>query len=116
MVESSGRTEVINYNDGPGGHSYGECQVQYPTARELGYARDIYCSEKSKAPKKCGLLKRSKEYGSKYLSKQLKRYNGDWTKAISAYNAGSYTKKNRKYVQKVIRQIKVQHIIADRTN
>ena len=39
-----------------------------------------------------------------YLSYQYKRY-GDWKKAISAYNAGTYTKKNPGYVSEVWRNV-----------
>ncbi len=47
------------------------------------------------------------EAGTKYLAKQLKRYNGDMMSAIAAYNAGTAKKKedgtytNNAYVQTV---------------
>ena len=40
--------------------------------------------------------------GTNYYATQVKRYRGDWAKAVSAYNAGSATAKNRAYVRDVI--------------
>lgn len=45
--------------------------------------------------------------GTKYLAYQISRY-GDWKKAISAYNAGSYTTRNyNSYVKDVLKYIEV---------
>ncbi len=101
-VESSYREHIINHNDaGKGKHSYGLFQLQYSTAESLGFNGDKNCLTKNMD--KCKLLnaKINVELGAKYLAYQLKRYNGDETRAISAYNAGSYTKTNISYVHKV---------------
>lgn len=39
--------------------------------------------------------------GAKVLSYQLRRYRGNIDKALSAYNAGTFTRTNRNYVRKV---------------
>jgi soluble lytic murein transglycosylase-like protein len=43
------------------------------------------------------------EYSAKYLARNLKRYQGDYNKALSAYNAGRYTTANTKYVKDILR-------------
>lgn len=40
--------------------------------------------------------------GAKVFKMQLDRYEGDEKKALSAYNAGTYTAKNSHYVSKVL--------------
>lgn len=39
--------------------------------------------------------------GAKVLAHQLRRYKGDVNKALSAYNAGTYTPKNSVYAKKI---------------
>jgi len=51
--------------------------------------------------------------GAKVLSKQLKRYGGDVDKALSAYNAGTYTKKNFAYVMRVKSQVERLYLARD---
>ena len=80
--------------------SYGLMQTLYSTARELGYTG---------TPE--GLFNPgvSIEYGTRYLKRQLVRYNGDTEKAIAAYNAGSARRtasgkwSNQAYVDRVLR-------------
>jgi soluble lytic murein transglycosylase-like protein len=60
--------------------SYGLMQILLSTARDLGFTgapTDLFQPEK-------GVY-----YGTLYLARQLKRYHGDTTKAVAAYNAGS---------------------------
>lgn len=101
-VESGLDLNAIAYHDGGlNRHSFGVCQVQYTTAREMGFHRDRHCE--TKKLNKCSLLEPAVniQYAAQYLSYQLTRYKGDLNKALSAYNAGSYSKKNTKYVKKV---------------
>ena len=79
--------------------SYGPCQVMGGLAREMGHRGWLV--------ELCGPL--GVEYGAKYLAKQSRRYNGDWLKAIAAYNAGSARPGkdgarfvNQRYVDKVV--------------
>lgn len=78
-VESSHRPYVINMYDGHSA-SHGYCQIKESTARGLGF--------KGKAS---DLLKKEVNmyWAGKYLRYQLHRYDNDFIKAISAYNAGS---------------------------
>lgn len=66
--------------------SYGLMQVMGLTARELGFRnmhlRDLHESQINI------------EYGAKVIKKQLVRYSGDVEKALSAYNAGTFTDHN----------------------
>lgn len=68
------------------GASYGLMQVMGLTAREMGYRgkhlRDLH-------DPKMGIY-----YGAKYLKQKLVKYAGDAEKAISAYNAGTFTDHN----------------------
>jgi len=102
-VESSHNPKAINYNDGNGHNSMGLCQVQYPTAKDMGYKGT-----------KLGLLEpyTNAYYAAKYLKYQLTRYK-DIDLAILAYNAGSirYNKKgliiNFNYLNKVKKALKI---------
>lgn len=60
--------------------SYGLMQVLNTTARDLGLTGD---------PTALFVPEVGIGYGVKYLAQQLKRYGGDVTKAVAAYNAGS---------------------------
>jgi soluble lytic murein transglycosylase-like protein len=42
------------------------------------------------------------ECAAKVLAYQIDRYGGDRRKAVSAYNAGTYTERNVEYVEKVL--------------
>ncbi len=78
-VESKHDATVINYLDGGPHNSIGLCQVQLPTAKDMGY----------KGTKE-GLLDpyTNAYYAAKYLKYQMTRY-GTQDLAILAYNAGS---------------------------
>ena len=103
IVETGLRPNLINVNDGgPGQHSFGICQVRYSTALELGFAPNPNCVTLSSTS--CRLLQVGVNINlaAKYLDKQMRRYSGDLEKAISAYNAGSATNRNPRYVAKVL--------------
>lgn len=80
-VESNHNPMAVTHRDG-GSASLGICQVKYKTARFMGFKGQPN-----------GLLKPEVniEYAAKYLSYQLKRYKGNYAKAITAYNKGSST-------------------------
>lgn len=80
-THESGLKNTINQYDG-GSPSYGICQIKADTARMLGFAGEL--ESDLMVP---GL---NAWYAAKYLGYQLKRYQGDWCKAVSAFNAGRY--------------------------
>lgn len=49
------------------------------------------------------------ECSAKVLAYQLKRYGGDVKKALSAYNAGTYTIKNTSYVERVLNNVQTNY-------
>ncbi len=95
---------VMVPNDG-GSPTYGICQVKLGTAQMLGYKGDAQ-----------GLMdpKTNAKWAAQYLKRQKLRYDGDWYKAVAAYNAGTYNEssrvpgcaKNRKYVNRVKSKLK----------
>lgn len=103
FIESGLDVRAINIRDGKGGrNSYGICQIQYRTARQMGMARDRHCE--IGASNECGLVKYpalNVEYAAIYLSYQFNRYKNRRDRAVSAYNAGSFSPKNWRYVRKV---------------
>jgi soluble lytic murein transglycosylase-like protein len=70
-----------SYRREPNGlESFGLMQILVTTARDLGFTGaplDLFDPY-------TGVL-----WGTRYLAKQLKRYGGDLTKAVAAYNAGT---------------------------
>ena len=80
--------------------SWGLMQVLLATAKEILGNSDLTITQLMNP-------KTNIEAGTKYLAKQLKRYNGDLMSAIAAYNAGSAKKDangvftNNAYVQAV---------------
>ena len=87
--ESTLKPDAVNKHSHP--YSYGLGQLIESTAKEkFGlYKKDILDIEKNL------------DCTARYLASQLDRYQGDEDKAISAYNAGSYSTKNKKYVDLV---------------
>lgn len=88
--ESRYNPDAVNHNAPIS--SYGIGQITINTAKD-----------------KCGLhhgeimdLRKNLDCAAKILSKHLQRYGGDEWKAISAYNAGSFTRKNYKYTLSVL--------------
>lgn len=102
-VESRCRISAINKDDatkekkarGVVEHSVGLFQMKLATARGLGFTGT-----------KLELLK--PEVNTWYASKLLRhlhiRYGADIIKVLSAYNAGTYTTKNKRYVNLVLRK------------
>jgi hypothetical protein len=78
-VESKGNARAISRNDG-GSDSIGVCQIKLNTAKLEGY----------KGTEE-GLLNPATNayFAAKYLARQIKRYKGNYAKAITAYNQGS---------------------------
>ena len=63
--------------------SYGLCQLQYRTAKELGfkgYAKDLMYAPINAY------------FAAKNINKWQKKYNGDWRRAVTSYNKGHYVK------------------------
>lgn len=78
-IESGLNIKAIHHHDGKG-DSLGICQIKLATAQMLGFkgtAKELMKPETNIA------------YAGLYLSRQLKRYNGDVDKALVAYNQGS---------------------------
>lgn len=98
-VESHHQLHVLNIDDG-NGSSLGVCQVKLATATMLGFNGD----EAKLMRPKTNIF-----YASMYLAVQLERYNGDYYKAIAAYNTGTYKENksgvavNQSYVSKVVK-------------
>ena len=91
-----------------GSPSYGLCQIKQDTAKAMGYTGDGQ-----------GLMNpdTNVRYAAQYLKMQLERYDGDWCKATSAYNAGIYTEskvvpgkpRNLKYIKGVTLLLDDEH-------
>jgi soluble lytic murein transglycosylase-like protein len=87
--------------------TYGVCQIKAGTAFDLGYKG----SPEGLMEPKTNVL-----YAAKYLKYQLDRYDGNFCKSISAYNAGSYIEsqnspgypKNLRYVRNVQKNLAVE--------
>lgn len=93
-IESSLRPHVRNKYDG-GSPSYGLCQIKEATARDMGFMGSV----KELYDPFVNAL-----YAAKYLRYQLDRYDGDWVRALAAYNRGSSGAHvdNSNYVHKVM--------------
>lgn len=95
FVESKHNPDAVHKDDGKT-DSLGICQVKLNTARWLGFTGDAK------------LLMRPDInifYAAKYLGHQLKRYRGDLSQAVIAYNQGSARSlTSTKYSDKVFTQ------------
>lgn len=80
-IETNHNVKLKRVWDG-GSYSYGICQVKLATARAMGFKG---------TDKELSTVNINIEYAAKYLAYQLKRYKGDYKKAIVSYNRGSYT-------------------------
>jgi soluble lytic murein transglycosylase-like protein len=121
-THESNLVNIMVPNDG-GDASYGICQIKEDTAREMGYRgissgplkltdNPVFTGDMEPDGPPAGLMipKVNARYAAKYLKKWLNKYDGDWCKAVAAYNWGSYSPskkypgkpKNFKYVKKVI--------------
>jgi soluble lytic murein transglycosylase-like protein len=91
-VESKHKVSAMHHDDG-GENSIGVCQIKLSTAKDLGFKG---------TEKDLMNPKRNIHYAAKYLSKQVKRYNGSIEKAVIAYNIGhAGTLTSTKYQVKV---------------
>lgn len=94
-----------------GSPSYGICQVKLGTAQMLGYEGTGK-----------GLMDpaTNAKWAAAYVKYQKERYDGDWCKAVAAYNAGTYNEskvlpgypRNLKYVRRV--QKKLEEDLQDK--
>lgn len=102
-THESGLTNTLVPHDG-GSPTYGVCQVKYDTAKMLGFtgkAKDLMVPEVNA------------KWAAKYLKFQHERYDGDWCKAVAAYNSGTYNEskkvpgkpRNLKYVRNVQKKL-----------
>lgn len=96
-VESGLDSRAHNRQDGHGG-SLGLCQVKVMTAERFGYQGP---PEGLFNPDVNAII------AARYLKHQLHRYNGEWLKAITAYNKGSagIAYRDSRYLQKVLKQL-----------
>lgn len=85
-VETGHNVKLKRTWDG-GSYSYGICQVKLATARAMGFKG----TEKQLSSPDTNI-----EYAAKYLAYQLKRYNGNYEKAIVSYNRGSYSNEGKR--------------------
>ena len=91
--ESSGHPDAKRWEGEEYGYSRGLMGLLYTTAQQMGFTgepEDLFDPEISI------------HYGTAYLRWQLDRYGQDLRKALSAYNAGTYTEVNKAYVDKVL--------------
>jgi hypothetical protein len=73
--------------------SYGPCQIQVPAAKEVGFKGNARLLTRPEL---------SVFFAAKYLKTKLDKY-GDWKKAVTAYNRGSFRPGNRVYNSYVIK-------------
>lgn len=98
-THETGLKNVMVPHDG-GSPTYGVCQVKAGTAMDLGH--------KGK-PEDLLKVEVNAKYAALMLKKQYDRYDGNYCRAVAAYNAGSYLEsvktpgypKNLKYVNGV---------------
>lgn len=93
-TESKFIEKAVNEQD----PSYGVCQVMLPTAK-LVLKRNV-----SKEELLHGVFNIS--VAALYVRRNIKRYPYNLKCVISAYNAGSCTFKNKRYVEKVLKKLK----------
>lgn len=95
FVESKHDVSAIHHDDGST-DSIGVCQVKLKTSQWLGFTG----SEKQLLDPKTNIF-----YAAKYLSKNIKRYDGQIERAVVAYNRGNAKGLLRtNYSDKVINQ------------
>jgi len=102
-IHESGLHNTVTPYDG-NTPTYGVCQVKLSTAQSLGFEGT---SDDLMVP---GI---NAYWAATYLKKQMARYDGDWCKAVAAYNAGTYNEsqvepghpRNLKYVRGVQREL-----------
>ncbi len=96
-VESKHNIAAIHHDDG-NSDSVGICQIKLATAKSLGFIG----TQKQLMGAKINI-----KYAAKFLAYQIKRYNGNVTKGIIAYNRGNAKGLTAtKYSDKVLKQWK----------
>jgi soluble lytic murein transglycosylase-like protein len=98
-IESKHQKNAVHYNDGKYA-SLGICQIQLRTARYMGFKG----TEEYLMQPRINIY-----YAGLYLKYQLRRYHGNVTKAVVAYNKGhagdvSISTYSSQYCNKVFRQ------------
>ena len=94
-VESKHDIQAFHKDDGHS-NSVGVCQIKLQTAKHLGFKG---------TEKQLMIPQNNIKYAAKYLSHQIKRYNGNLTYGIISYNMGSRKNfTNTKYSIKVNKQ------------
>lgn len=78
--------------------SYGICQIKLETAQLMDR---VYKHRVKVTATRLQDDFTNAFYAAKYLKYQLKRYKGDWKKAIDAYNKGHHVSSNSMYVKRV---------------
>jgi hypothetical protein len=88
-------TKLVNKNNfkDVNGTSYGICQIKLSTARSFYPFVDGLALQQVNV---------NFSIAKKYIEQLQNKYKKDDIKTISAYNAGHYTKSNKKYVDKVL--------------
>lgn len=100
-VESSYRTKLKPHMDGKS-HSYGLCQVKLETAQ---YMDEVYNHKWKATPEKLNDPYLNAFYAAKVLKWNLSRYQGDWKKAVDAYNKGRHVSTESEYVKRVYKAL-----------
>jgi soluble lytic murein transglycosylase-like protein len=80
-VETTHNVSAVAYNDGAS-NSYGICQIKFASAQQMGYKG----SEKGLMRPEVNIY-----YAGKFLRYQIKRYNGNVARGVTAYNKGRST-------------------------
>lgn len=94
-VESSNNPSAVHRNDGKG-DSLGLNQIKLSTARLMGFRG---------TRKQLMRASVNSLYAATYLKHQIKRYGGNLSKAVTAYNAGStYSHGGSLYLTKVFNE------------
>lgn len=83
--------------------SYGTCQVKLETAQWMD---EVYHHRVKATAKRLGDVKINAFYAAKYLNYQIMRYDGDWEKAVDAYNAGSAQHTSKGHVTKYVKKVR----------
>lgn len=97
FIESSYRVNAIHKDDG-NGDSLGVCQVKLATAKWMGFKG----TEKQLMKPEINVY-----YAAKYLKYQLKRYDNNIPRALTAYNRGNAKGLTRSaYSDKILKHLK----------
>ncbi len=105
-TESKYKINAVHHHDG-NGDSIGICQIKLSTAQLVGFKG----TEKDLLNPKVNI-----EYAAKYLSRNMKRYNGNIERALIAYNQGSAKDlTTTKYSDKVTHNWRGRYVCSTKT-